>query len=390
MKILLVSYYFPPENTPRAHRTFFLAKEFAHQGHQVTVCIPNYDFDYSNIEQDLDLNIKKVSTGFFFNRNAKAKLSKAIRSTKDNISYLERCKNFAFKYGKKMLNHLLPDGKFWEYSITLKKTLLAEKHHYDMLISVSYPFPVHLGTALALKKNPRLAKISVADYGDPFFYHFKTPKTFYFKSLEAKVMNKFNYITVPTTRAIKAYLHYKSNDKIKVITQGIDLENIKTAKYRLNKITTFAYAGVFYKKVRDPKIFFDYLLGLKAQFNFLIYTNFQNGDTISILEQYRSKLNGKLCIHSNIPRSECIYELSKADFLINVDYLAPYQSPSKIIDYALAGRPILSFNQNSFSHRVFDQFLKGDYSKRLKVDLNKHNIEHVCNKFIELYNEKSD
>ena len=41
MNILLVSYYFYPELTPRAFRTFELVKEFCEQGHKVTLLIPN-------------------------------------------------------------------------------------------------------------------------------------------------------------------------------------------------------------------------------------------------------------------------------------------------------------------------------------------------------------
>lgn len=48
MRILIVSGFFYPTNTPRAFRTTELAKEFARCGHEVTVMIPQNNYDYSD------------------------------------------------------------------------------------------------------------------------------------------------------------------------------------------------------------------------------------------------------------------------------------------------------------------------------------------------------
>ncbi len=259
--------------------------------------------------------------------------------------------------------------------------------------SFSSPFPVHIGVASVLKKKKQLAKTIIADYGDPFFLSPTTPKTFYFKTLEKKILQKFDYITVPVPNAVNAHLHYKNKEKIKVIPMGYDFSKIKRASYIQNKIPVFAFAGSLDRKIQNPEVLLEHLSELNLPFKFLIYYRFAKSDILPVLKYYKEeKLSGKLIIPPPIRRFECIYELSKADFLINIDisHIAPYQSPSKIIDYALAGRPIFTFSQNFFDKEVFDQFLKGDYSKRLKVDLNNHKIENVCNKFVELYNEKND
>ena len=58
MKILIVSRSFYPLNTPRSFRTTELAKEFIRLGHEVVLCIPESDFDYSEFVKEFPLFIK--------------------------------------------------------------------------------------------------------------------------------------------------------------------------------------------------------------------------------------------------------------------------------------------------------------------------------------------
>jgi len=55
-KILIVSGEFYPLNTPRSFRTTELAKEFARQGHEVTVLTPK-DPKHTNFEKKYRLSI---------------------------------------------------------------------------------------------------------------------------------------------------------------------------------------------------------------------------------------------------------------------------------------------------------------------------------------------
>jgi len=400
MKIILASYRFYPENTPLAFRTFELAKEFARQKHSVSIYIPDYDFDYSTMEQRYHFKIKKVRTGFLFNRNAKKRwfntekkqIKEYLERLKSNRSWIKdvkQIKNVISKYVKKSLRYVLPEGHIWEYSIRLKKALLSEAESCDMIISISYPFPVHIGVASALRSKPQLAKVSVAEFEGPFYYYRYTPKTFYFKMIEKSIVWEFNYIVVPTKKAVNTYLVYKGEDKIKVIPQGFDFSDVKTAYYKPNKVPTFIFAGAFYKGINNPSLLFEHLVELDLPFRFIVYARPQSDETFKILKHYMKKMGDKLIVKPAIPRIECIYELSKADFLINADAISPNHSPSKIIDYALAGRPIFSFTQNFFDPSVFNQFLNGAYRKRLRVDLNNYKIENVCNKFLNLYHEKN-
>jgi hypothetical protein len=50
-------------------------------------------------------------------------------------------------------------------------------------------------------------------------------------------------------------------------------------------------------------------------------------------------------------------ELSKSDFLVNIDNAESVQSPSKLIDYKIAGRPILNIKKGKIDEKIVDEFL---------------------------------
>ena len=58
-KILIVSRSFYPENSPRSFRTTELAKEFARQGHDVTVFTPSVK-EHREFEQEHGVLIKDL------------------------------------------------------------------------------------------------------------------------------------------------------------------------------------------------------------------------------------------------------------------------------------------------------------------------------------------
>ena len=62
---------------------------------------------------------------------------------------------------------------------------------------------------------------------------------------------------------------------------------------------TFAFAGMFYPDIRNPKLFLDYLSGLNQDFRFYVYTRFDN-----LLVDYKERLNGKMIIKDPVPRKE--------------------------------------------------------------------------------------
>ena len=104
---------------------------------------------------------------------------------------------------------------------------------------------------------------------------------------------------------------------------------------------------------------------------------------------YKQRLGERLLVKAPVGRERLIHEMAKMDFVLNFDNENANQRPSKLIDYAMSRRPILSFNRQTFRPDVFQAFLKGDYSEQYHVDLEQYDIRHVVDQFEALFEEKN-
>lgn len=365
-KILIVSRSFYPENSPRSNRTTELAKEFALQGHKVTVLTPKKTDIHSSFEKEHNLTIKDLGTPRWKNPDF----------GKSRMGYLltraaSRFLSLAFEYPSIELMFLV--------SKALKK-----ENEYDLLISIAVPYPIHWGVATIWNKNQAIAKTWVADCGDPYMGcetdSFK--KWFYFKYVEKWFMRKADAITIPVESARSAY--YKQyHNKIHVIPQGFKIKPIETNKTSENKIISFAYAGGFIPEIRDPRSFLDYLSRVQGDFIFYIFTN-----NTRLIERFKSELGDKLQIKSYIPREELIRFLSTMDFVVNFDNNTGAAVPSKLIDYKIVNKPVLNIKKELDIKTIQDFFIR-DYRNAMKIDsIDQYRIENVCAQFLELTEQK--
>ena len=363
-KILIVTRFFHPDITPRAFRAYELAKEFSRQGHDVTVLTTKREFDYSFIEQRFGFCVKAI---------VKSEPSQQLQG-------------YGLKrYGLKRIIRFILNWLFLYPIIMLTESFKKSLKHetgYDLLISIAYPYSVHFGVVLAKKKNKALCRIWVADCGDPFVGNgtSRLPAPFYFHWLEQWFCKKPNYISVPIDEAKPAY-SLECQKKIRVIPQGFDFSTINlNYKKSFNAVPTFAYAGSVSYGIRDPRNFLNYLCQLELDFKFIIYTKNHN-----LIEPYQKRLGKKLEIRHYIPRDELLDVLGKMDFLINFEIKTKVQKPSKLIDYALVQRPILSIKPYKIDEEIVNEFLKGIYKHQHIIDhIEKYNIKNIVNKFISL------
>lgn len=357
-KILIVSFSFFPRISPRSFRTTELAKELAKQGNNVTVLTYKKKHDYSEFEKNYSLKIEDFVKGKW----------KDIQSN-----------NIILKVFRFFLNYLFlfPDIQLTSF---LKKEL-QNYVGFDLLISIAVPYPVHWGVALAKRENTNLCKTWIADCGDPFMggkeRRFNYP--FYFHFVEKWFCKKPDYITVPIYDAVQAYPS-SCRTKIKVIPQGFDFEVSKISVTPNNTIPTFAYAGGLSKGFRDPSEFLKYISSVDSPFKFIVYTN-----SVNLVLPFKSKLTGKLEIRDYIPREQLLKELSGMDFLINFENKNNVHSPSKLIDYALTNRPILSVEASSLNTKKVDEFLNKDYTNQMKIEnIERYDIKNVASQFLAL------
>lgn len=362
-KILVISRYFHPEMSPRAHRTTELVQELDRIGHDVELAIPKTKHDYSNFLGNT--GIKLSSYGNI--REGSINLGKG-RLPKLFSRILFRLLNLATDY---------PNGQLF-FKV---KRFLKGQTGYDMIISIAQPHPIHWGIAAARRRNPDLCKIWVADCGDPFSGSttdsFK--KLVHLKWMENWSFSKADFITIPVSGAIPAY-HQRFHSKIRIIPQGFKFKELSPINLCVDKVSPcFAYSGNFIFGFRDPRSFLEYLLSLEMDYRFYIFT--KQGEMI---KSYVDRSDGRIIIKDYVPRDTLISYLKSVDFLINIDNNTEIHTPSKLIDYIQTERPVLNIEHQLVTDKV-DAFLKGDYSSKMELpDINYYSIENLAQQFINL------
>lgn len=359
MKILIISGDFYPNNSPRAFRTTELVKRFCKLGYEITVYIPDYGCDLSAFIKEYPITVRYYHE------------TKGFTLLKDG--------SLPDRIAKRLLAQFLeyPDSRL----LSAIPRAVKNESGYDLLITVAMPHPIHWAVGKMYAKGKRLAKTWVADCGDPYMFcgtsQYKHP--FYFAKQEKRWCHECDYIAVPVESALDAY-YPEFRDKIRVIPQAFDFDEIKLKDYVPNTVPTFAFSGNLIPKVRDPKPLLDYLCTVDLDFKFIVYTTKQH-----LVNPYKEQMGDKLEVHSYIPRLELLELLSGMDFLINIGNVSSNQLPSKLIDYGLTKRPILNINPLSFDANIMDEFLHGDYSRQYVVeDIEKYNIVNVADQFLGL------
>jgi glycosyltransferase involved in cell wall biosynthesis len=363
-KILVVSKSFYPLRTPRAYRTTELVKEFARTGNEVHLLIPDSEYDYSDF-----LSQHKIEIHFF----GPLKWRTLSSSSHSFFGELKR------KFGR--LLFLLFDYPNIEILWKLPPAL-KQFSGFDLLVSIAVPHSIHWAISSVRKKSRPIANIWVADCGDPYMGNKleSIPPPFYYSFFEKRFCEKADYISIPTEGSLAAY--YKEfHSKFVIIPQGFSFENIRIIEeYEPDLKLKFAYAGgISPTGIRSLHKIIEFLLSAEHDFEFHVYS--QQAKTV--LNEFVARAEDKIKCHEPIDRSELIYELSKMDFLINLDNGTILNTPSKLIDYALAQRPILNISAMDPDLILLNQFLKRNYENQyVGPPLENFNIRNVAKKFL--------
>lgn len=364
MQILIISQNTYPVNGPRAFRTQELSEELARQGHDVTLYTVHGEMDYTEYEKQTGIKMRDV----------KPYLPLGGNDGKNRYNIFSR---FLYHYFHRLL--LFPEI---EYHFKVD-SILQREPRADLLITIAYPHTIHSGAAQSKKKHPEsFPKIWIADCGDPFFLNpfIKAPK--YMEKYERNWCEAVDFISVPTEGGKDGYFP-EYRDKIRVIPQGFDFSKTPVSEYSKNPVPTFVFCGTVYPGKRDVHSFMDYLLTVKRPYKFKLLMH----DPLE--SRYKEESNHQIEYITGKGRKEVIMECSKADFLINVINPNTAQTPSKLIDYGISGRPVLNISNDFCEQKAFEEFCAGDYHQQLVLpDLEQYKIENVARQFIDLTKDR--
>lgn len=368
--ILIISRSFYPMNSPRSLRTTELVKEFARQGHEVTLLTVKNDEFHIPFEAEHGVTIKDLGPLRF----PKIELG-------DSNGVMRLLKRVVRRGLLQLFEY--PDI---ELMYRVQKALQKEANH-DLMISIAVPYPIHWGVAKARSESHRIAKVWAADCGDPYYGlqndSFNAP--FYFSYIEKWFCQKADFITVPFEGAKSAYFE-EFHHKMRVIPQGLsfpDKSNMDSESD--NEVITFAYFGNIKSYLHYAIPFLEKLNAVEQDFRFIVYTRekklFENTLDPETLN--------KCILRDYVERDVLLRELSNVDFLVHFPYEEETQKSLKLIDYNYLKKPILVYKNEENSDKVFGEFLEYNFeNKKDFEDYRKYKIENICSRFLKLTHDK--
>ncbi len=368
MKILIITYYWPPAGGPGVQRWLKFVKYLPHFGVQPVVYCPenpNYPLVDDALLQEVSEDIEIIKHPIFepyalaslFSKKETQTISSGIINTQKQSLI---AKALLYVRG----NYFIPDArKFWvKPSVTFLQKHIQE-NNITTIITTGPPHSVHL-IGLQLKKQLNIKWI--ADFRDPWTtigYHQKlklTKKSAQkHKQLEQQVLQNATEIIV-TSPTTKSEFQQITQQPITVITNGFD--DVKIAGITLDEKFTIAHIGSLLSG-RNPKVLWEVLSVLikendsfKADFELKLIGALSDEVLQSITA---SGLQHNLNVVGYVSHQEAqlAQRTSQMLLLIEIDSeITKCIIPGKLFEYLQSNRPILGFGpQNADFKTIISQ-----------------------------------
>ncbi len=257
-KVLIVSYYFPPDTAIGGLRINGLVKYLPYFGWEPIILT-------KNLSDNLSSKYNIINTPYFeydsiasfkkrIGLNPKGSIKKQIG--KPNLKNKKTFLNVLFSFIEEIITY--PDNQKTWYSNAFEagdKILSNEK--IDAIISSSSPIISHI-IAHDLKKKHSIPWI--ADLRDLWtqnhYYYYSNVRKFFDTKLEIKTLKTANVLTT-VSEVLASALRILHNEKfIYSIPNGFDLEESINGNINLSSKFTITYTGSLYQGKRDPSKLF--------------------------------------------------------------------------------------------------------------------------------------
>jgi len=364
MRILIVSHSYRPHLSPRALRWSALAEYWVRQGHDVDV-IAAWFPGMAREESVGGVQVWRV--GGSLSERLRNRLQDKDRANKRPIGVGEESSRGSSlrKKGRRVLRLLhdqtwkklyWPDCScLWYFPAVCKARAVVPQNGYDVLITSSHPFTGHLIGLQIKKKFESLPWI--VDVGDPFCFEKVKPTN------NLLIYNRLNYIaekkvfeaadgisvTNDVTGEIYSELFPNSASRIRVIPPLLRTDVESTASNRLfpqDGRLRLSFIGRLHEKIRAPDCLlstFQRLLetgiGHRLQLHFFGPVS----ECEHFFTTYKSLIGTQLFLHGPVSHKTARQVMLETDFLVNLGNETTYQLPSKVVEYANSGKPILNF-----------------------------------------------
>ncbi|MDH7445886.1 glycosyltransferase family 4 protein [Aquimarina sp. 2201CG14-23] len=355
LKILLITYYWPPAGGPGVQRWLKFVKYFKEFGIEPIVYIPEnptYPLEDDSLFSEIPEGTVILKHPIFepyrfaeiFSKKTSKTISKGIITQKEKQSFVQRL--LLFIRG----NFFIPDArKFWiKPSVKFLSKYISEEG-IETVITTGPPHSVHL---IGKKLKKTLNINWVADFRDPWTtigYHHKLKLTkrskAKHKTFEKQVLIATDHLTV-TSFTTKNEFQQITNKPISVITNGYDTEIV--SEKTLDTKFTISHIGSLLSG-RNPKQLWKALYDL-CQENLDFANSFRlqlvgavSDDVLSSIKEYG--LSDYVKVNGYVSHKEAIRLQRSSQVLLLIEIDSDETKciiPGKLFEYMVSKRPILA------------------------------------------------
>ena len=267
MKILIITAYFPPENSIASLRPYSWAKWWSRAGHEVTVLTTTKPKRKNDL--NLDCSFFKIISVPVPILSFISKCSTELQETNEAV---EKRKKFSVKQKiltllKFMYSKITATGCFntcrfpdWHDLWIKKVAKLLEPSCCDLLVTTGGPYSVHRTASLLQKKGWKGKWI--CDWRDLWTKNHLFHGIAIFRPWERHLEKLFHknadYITT-VSEHLADTLREMTNTPVEVIYNGFDTEDFEFLTSRTRKNNEkyiISYLGTVYRRYRDPEPLF--------------------------------------------------------------------------------------------------------------------------------------
>jgi glycosyltransferase involved in cell wall biosynthesis len=350
-KVLIISFQYWPALNARAFRWTALAEDWVRKGREVHVVCARVP-DRPVLETQNGVRIHRVGSAWIERLRGAA-----IPVTGGETAARRSAIRYAATATARAIWHRIywPDTSCtWYFAARSKARELLAAIRPEAVVSVSPPFTaVAVGRSLA--RRSRRESRWLIDLGDPFSFADEAPPNNFhiYRGLNIRFERSCFAaadsvsVTTPETRDRYAALFPESAQKIIVIPPLVALPETGGGTVHAGRSDRrqLAFLGRLYPTIRPP----DFLLALFAALaeapageRYELHFYGETWECEASFAPYRHMLGRNLFVHGAVPRERAASAMRSAYALVNIGNDTRYQLPSKIVEYAMTGRPILN------------------------------------------------
>jgi glycosyltransferase involved in cell wall biosynthesis len=345
-RMLVITASYAPLLNARAFRWTALAQHFAANGWEVDVVTMAHAGAPAGSTRLSGVQVHRVGGGVVdtLRGSARAKPS--------------RLKAGVLGLGRRAWRSLYwPDGDcLWYWPARRAALDLLRERRHETIVGVSPTFTAVVAARAAHRASPD-ARL-VLDLGDPFspaadiapnnlaLYDGLNMRTERDCFQRARAVS----VTTPQTAGRYAAAFPESAAKVRVIPPlfSIPAGQAGGRFFPEDGKLRLVYVGTLYQRLREPGFLLRLFEALRARNASYELHFFGDVHAFSpLLEDASRRLDGAVRVHGVVPRETVARAVDDADILVNIGNTTRDQLPSKVVEYAASGKPILNIARHA-------------------------------------------